>query len=378
MKTTREKVTEIMAIADIQVDGTRPQDIVVTDERAFQAWLTDVALGLGESYMKGWWTSNQLDETIRHLFLKRDLINKKVGFDFNLVLLAIKSRLTNRQTVSRARIVGKSHYDISTDLYEAMLDDYMQYSCGYWDRGANDLHSAQRDKLQLIAEKLKLSPGMRVLDIGCGWGGLANYLNDKFGVKVVGLTISEEQRNYAQAKFGSADIEFRLQDYRLCDDGPYDRIVSVGMLEHVGYKNYAAYFEKISELLSDDGLALVHSIGCNVTDTAADPWIDKYIFPNGMLPSVKQIGNAIPEPMVVEDWHNFGTSYDKTLVAWHRRFSDAWPELSEKLGLDEQFRRMWEFYLLACAGNFRSRKRAQLWQIVLAKIGQPGGYKSVR
>lgn len=378
MKNAREKVAEIMAIADIQVGGNRPQDITVTDERAFQAWLSDVALGLGESYMKGWWTSNQLDETVRHLFLKRDVINKKIGFDFNLILLAIKSRLSNRQTISRAKIVGESHYDISNDLYEAMLDDYMQYSCAYWDRGANDLHSAQRDKLQLIADKLKLSPGMRVLDIGCGWGGLANYLNDKCGVQVVGLTISEEQRNYAQSKFGSRDIEFRLQDYRLCDDGPYDRIVSVGMLEHVGYKNYSAYFNKISDLLSDDGLALVHSIGCNVTDTAADPWIDKYIFPNGMLPSLKQIGNSIPEPMVIEDWHNFGASYDRTLVAWHRRFIEAWPDLSEKLGLDEQFRRMWEFYLLACAGNFRSRKRAQLWQIVLAKIGQPGGYQSVR
>jgi len=259
-----------------------------------------------------------------------------------------------------------------------MLDPYMQYSCAYWDRGANSLADAQKDKLQLIGEKLQLQPGMRLLDIGCGWGGLANYMHETFGISVVGLTISKEQLAFAKERFGKPGIEFRLQDYRHCEDEPFDRIVSVGMLEHVGYKNYKVYFNKVFDLLKKDGLALIHSIGDTMTDVKCDPWIDKYIFPNGLLPSARHITNAIPEPYVIEDWHNFGSSYDLTLMEWYKNFSKAWPELSKNLGLDERFKRMWTYYLLTCAGAFRARVSPQLWQIVMGHVGQKGGYKSVR
>ena len=199
-----------------------------------------------------------------------------------------------------------------------------------------------------------------------------------YGVSVVGLTISKEQLKFAKERYGDLDIDFTLKDYRAYETEPFDRIVSVGMLEHVGYKNFKTYMECVHRQLKDDGICLIHSIGSSRTLKATDPWIDKYIFPNGMLPSAKQIVNAIAEPMVVEDWHNFGESYDQTLCAWHERFVQAWPELKASGKYDDRFYRMWEYYLLSSAGNFRSHKRAQIWQIVLSKNGVRGGYVSVR
>jgi cyclopropane-fatty-acyl-phospholipid synthase len=374
----RSKIQTLLSYADITIDGSAMHDIVVHDERAFDAWLSNSTLGFGESYVKGWWSSQQLDETIFRMINNRERIISGVGFDINLALLALKSKLTNRQSVRRSKIVGIEHYDLGNSLFETILDPYMQYSCGYWERGAESLDQAQVDKLRLIGEKLLLTDGMRVLDVGCGWGGLAHFLAQEFNVEVVGITISAEQQKYAQERFGSDRVEYQLQDYRDFESQPFDRVVSVGMLEHVGHKNYKTYFQKILQLLKDDGIALIHCIGDSVTDTQADPWLDRYIFANGMLPSMKQITASIPEPYVIEDWHNFGSSYDRTLMAWHEKFIHAWPRMKSEFGLDDEFRLMWEYYLLACAGNFRTRKRAQLWQIVLRKSGQFGGYNAPR
>ena len=374
----RQRITEIFEIADIKIDGDRPHDILVTDERAFDRWLSQSSLGFGESYMDGWWSAGALDETTHRLYQNMSAVRAKLSMDIPMMKLLASSWFRNRQSRRRAHQVAERHYDIGNDLYEKMLDSNMQYSCAYWARGAKDLEQAQRDKLDLIAEKLKLSPGMTVLEIGCGWGGLAAHLARNYGVRVVGLTISKEQLKFAEERHGDLDVDFVFKDYRAYEAESFDRIVSVGMLEHVGYKNFKTYMECIHRLLKDDGICLIHSIGNSVTRKATDPWIDKYIFPNGLLPSAKQIVNATIEPMVVEDWHNFGESYDKTLCAWYERFVLAWPELKASGKYDDRFFRMWEYYLLSCAGNFRSNQRAQLWQIVLSKSGVKGGYVSVR
>ncbi|CZU44228.1 cyclopropane-fatty-acyl-phospholipid synthase [Enterobacter hormaechei] len=238
----------------------------------------------------------------------------------------------------------------------------MQYSCGYWKK-ATTLEEAQQDKLQLICDKLQLQPGMRVLDIGCGWGGLAWFMAKNYGVSVVGVTISAEQQKMAQERCLGLDVDIRLQDYRDLNE-QFDRIVSVGMFEHVGPKNYKTYFEVADRNLKPDGIFLLHTIGSKRTDNNVDPWINKYIFPNGCLPSVRHIANASEPHFIVEDWHNFGADYDTTLMAWHERFQAAWPEIADNYS--ERFKRMFSYYLNACAGAFRARD-IQLWQVVFSR-----------
>jgi cyclopropane-fatty-acyl-phospholipid synthase len=281
--------------------------------------------------------------------------------------------LTNLQSRSRAFIVGEQHYDLGNLLYQCMLDPRMTYTCGYWAK-AGDLEQAQTDKLDLSCRKLGLQPGQRVLDIGCGWGSFAEFAARQYGVRVVGITISREQAELARQRCRGLPVDIRLQDYRELDE-PFERIVSLGMFEHVGWRNYVTYMGVVQRCLADGGLFLLHSIGSNRSLAHADPWIDRYIFPNGGLPSIAQIGRAIEKDFVMEDWHNFGADYDRTLMAWHANFERHWPQLAGHY--DQRFRRMWRYYLLSCAGAFRARD-IQLWQIVLSKGGVPGGYFSVR
>jgi cyclopropane-fatty-acyl-phospholipid synthase len=254
-----------------------------------------------------------------------------------------------------------------------MLDTRMIYSCGYWAE-AETLEQAQEHKLDLVCRKLGLQPGMRVLDIGCGWGGAARFMAERYQVEVVGCTISAEQARLAREDCRDLSVQILLQDYRTLS-GSFDRIFSIGMFEHVGHKNYRTYMETVARLLKDDGLFLLHSIGSNKTSIVVDPWIERYIFPNGMLPSARQITRASEGLFILEDWHNFGADYDKTLMAWHANFISAWPQL--KHAYDQRFFRMWTYYLLSCAGGFRARDN-QLWQVVFAKNGVPGGYRAIR
>jgi len=247
------------------------------------------------------------------------------------------------------------------------------YSCGYW-KNATDLDQAQEDKLDLVCRKLALQPGMRVLDLGCGWGGAAKFAAERYGVEVVGITISNEQQKLAQQLCKGLPVDIRLEDYRLLNE-KFDRIYSLGMFEHVGYKNYSKYFKVIKNNLKSDGLFLLHSIGCNESVTQTDPWISRYIFPNSMLPSAKQITDAAEGTLILEDWHNFGTDYDKTLIQWYNNFNANWTTIKKEY--NQQFFRMWNYYLLSCAGSFRARKN-QLWQCVFSYDGLSGGYHSVR
>ncbi len=255
-----------------------------------------------------------------------------------------------------------------------MLDKRMVYTCGYW-RNANNLNDAQEAKLELTCKKLNLKPGMKVLDIGCGWGSFAKYAAEKYKVKVVGITISKEQVILGNKLCKGLPVEIRLQDYRDLNE-KFDRIVSLGMFEHVGPKNYKTYMKVVDRCLKDDGLFLLHTIGTNTIKGRADRWINKYIFPNGVLPSVNQITKSTEGLFVLEDWHNFREDYSKTLRAWHTNFNNNWDKI--KKDYDERFKRMWNYYLVSMAAGFRVGKKFQLWQIVFSKNGVEGGYESVR
>jgi cyclopropane-fatty-acyl-phospholipid synthase len=371
MASARAFVENLLKHADITIDGARPQDIVVHDEHLFNRVIRHGSLGLGEAYMDGWWDANALDAFFDAAL--RAHLEKNVELNIASVSAMAKAWLLNLQSGKRAFTVGKVHYDLGNDLYRAMLDKRMTYTCGYW-KDARTLDEAQEAKLDLVCRKLRLQPGDRVLDIGCGWGSFAKYAAENYGVSVVGITISNEQAALARTLCAGLPIEIRMQDYRELSE-PFDHIVSIGMFEHVGVKNYEAYFEVARRCLKRDGLFLLHTIGDNISRVTSDPWINTYIFPGGMIPSIAQIGKAIEGRFVVEDWHNFGTDYDKTLMAWFQNFDTAWPSLREKYG--DRFYRMWKYYLLSCAGAFRARE-TQLWQIVLSPNGVPGGYESVR
>lgn len=366
-----ETVSELLSQADVKINGDRPWDIRVLDDRLFPRILREGSLGFGESYMDGWWETDALDELVTKLLAAK--LNVKVRNNPKLLLHVGKAILMNAGSSKRAYEIGEKHYDIGNDLYEHMLDPRMVYTCGYW-KNATTLNEAQEEKLDLICRKIGLKAGDRVLDIGCGWGSFAKFAAEKYGAHVTGITVSKEQVELARKKCEGLPVEIRLQDYRDVRD-TFDHVVSLGMFEHVGYKNYRAYMEMVQSVLNPGGLFLLHTIGGNTSGKTTDPWIDKYIFPGSMLPSIKQIAKSIEGLFVMEDWHNFGTDYDKTLLAWFRNFDEHWPEIKERYG--DRFYRMWKFYLLSCAGSFRCRYN-QLWQVVLSPKGVPGGYTSIR
>ena len=364
----KNTVEKILKSVDVEINGSRPWDLQIHDERFYSRVLRGGSLALGESYMDGWWDCKALDQLSDKLL--RGRIEKQVRASspsFFLVLL--RAYLLNPQSKKRAYIVGEKHYDVGNDLFSLMLDERMNYSCGYW-RNAENLDQAQINKLDLICRKMHLRPGMNVLEIGCGWGGFAKYAAENYGVSVHGVTISKQQVVFAQDSCKGLNVSIELKDYRELN-GQYDRVVSVGMFEHVGYQNYKKYMEVVHRCLKEDGLFLLHTIGRNNSRHATEPWINKYIFPNGMTPSAQQISAASEGLFVVEDWHNFGQDYDATLMSWNKNFQNNFDKLKDLY--DDRFKRMWEYYLLMCAGTFRSR-RNQLWQLVMSKGGLKGGY----
>ncbi|WP_290649214.1 cyclopropane fatty acyl phospholipid synthase [Aquisalimonas sp.] len=360
---------DLLERADIRVNGDRPWDIQLHADNAPERALAYGNLGLGEAYMDGDWDVEQLDEFFYRLL--RSGIQEQFQ-PLRLIFHSLRARLLNLQSLRRARQVGEAHYDLGNDFYEAMLDRRMTYTSGYW-RNADNLDDAQGAKLDLICRKLALQSGMRVLDIGCGWGSFMEYAAEHYGVECVGLTISQEQVRLGSERCQGLPVEFRFQDYRELDE-TFDRVVGIGILEHVGRKNHRTFMETVHRCLSDDGLCMLHTIGKNKRVAAPDPWLDKYIFRNGDLPALVQISDAAEDLAVIEDLHNFGADYDHTLMAWHRNFEAAWPRFRDRYG--DRFYRMWRYYLLSCAGMFRARQ-VQLWQLVLSKRGLVGGYRRV-
>ncbi|HUP20085.1 MAG TPA: cyclopropane fatty acyl phospholipid synthase [Gemmatimonadota bacterium] len=368
----RDAVARMLARADVALDGDRPWDMRVHDERFFERVLAGGSLALGESYMDGWWDVERLDEFVyrtRRVRLDRDL-----RYDWRTLWLAARSRLINRQNPRRAPEVAERHYDLDHELFEAMLDPRMVYTCGYW-KDAGTLAEAQVAKMDLVCRKLGLQPGDRVLDIGCGFGSFARYAAETYGARVTGISLSKGQTAWAHEHLPSGlPVEIRVQDYREVDER-FDHVASIGMFEAVGWRNFRAYMEVIDRVLAEDGLFVLQTFGTGVSVKRSDPWFDKYIFPNGMIPSIEQIGRAVGDLLVMEDWHNFGADYDRTLMAWHANVEAAWDRLPARY--DERFRRMWRYYLLSLAGAFRART-VQLWQIVFSRRGVPGGHATVR
>ncbi|MGW8194231.1 MAG: cyclopropane fatty acyl phospholipid synthase [Desulforhopalus sp.] len=364
-------IQNMLGEAGIVINGKQPWDIQVRNPRLFDRILTQGSLALGESYMEGWWDCKALDEFIHKILQQR--LHKTITCSPPVIYNTIKAVINNCQSGKRAREVGEKHYDTDNQLFSLMLDKYMVYSCGYW-QDSETLDEAQQAKLDLICRKLRLKKGMRLLDIGCGWGSLVRFAAENYGVEAVGITISREQVEMARQLCDGLPVDIRFQDYRQMA-GEFDAVVSVGMFEHVGYKNYRSFMEVVNRCLKKDGLFLLHTIANNKTTKIGDPWFDKYIFPNGMLPSPSQLTSALEKWFIIEDWHNFGVYYDRTLMAWYQNFCDNWPKLKQKYS--HRFYRMWSYYLLSMAGSFRARY-LQVWQVVLSPKGRRGGYSSIR
>jgi len=272
-------IQDMLASADIQTNGDRPWDLQIHNPDVYQRILREGLLGLGESYVEGWWDCPNLDEFFTKIF--RSNLYDPIDRDLATVLETAKAKLWNMQSLNRSFQIGKHHYDLENELYQLMLDSRMTYTCGYW-KTAQNLEDAQAAKLDLICQKLQLKKGMTLLDIGCGWGSLMKYAAEKYEVSCVGLTVSQEQIKLGEELCKGLPVKFILQDYRQFDE-QFDRVASVGMIEHVGHKNYRVFMEKVNCCLKSDGLFLLHTIGNNSTKFYIDRWIDKYIFPNALL-----------------------------------------------------------------------------------------------
>ncbi len=367
----KDIVRKILSPAGITLNGDEPWDIRISDERFYQRVLRDGSLGLGESYMDGWWECERLDDLFANILPTQP--EGKLRKNWRLLFQVFGQVILDPGRKSKAFQIGEKHYDRGNELFKCMLDKRMCYSCAYW-KDAENLDDAQEFKLDLICRKLDLGQGDRILDIGCGWGSLAKYAAEKHGVEVVGITVSKEQASLGRELCKGLPVEIRLQDYRDMDE-KFDHVVSVGMFEHVGYKNYRTYMEKVRRCLKENGLFLLHTIGKDVSHVTADPWIARYIFPNSLIPSLKQISTAAEGLFIMEDFHNIGIDYDATLTSWFKNFDANWDALKEVY--DERFYRMWKYYLLSSAGAFRSRY-LQVWQMVFSEKGVSGGYKLVR
>jgi cyclopropane-fatty-acyl-phospholipid synthase len=340
----RRVIERRVAGAGIHIGGDEPWDVRVHNPRLYARVLAMGTVGLGDAYMDGWWDCDAIDEMVARV-QAADVVTKfsSVHVRFG----EIDSRIRNRQTRIRSQAVARNDYDVGNDLFDRMLDRRMLYSCGYW-RSASDLDAAQEAKLALIANKLGLEPGMRVLDIGCGWGGAAAYFAEAHGCEVVGVTISQRQAELARHRCADLPVDIRVEDYREIDE-QFDRVYSIGMFEHVGVKNYRTYMDVCRRCLRDpDGLMLLHTIGASQSRHSSDPWIERHIFPNSMLPSAVQITEAAEEMLELQDWQNLGADYDPTLMAWHRNVEAAWggssPAMTSAFG--------------ACGGSTCCRPRA--------------------
>ena len=357
-------VRELFALAGVTIGGDQPGDIQVHNREFYPRILQQASMGLGESYMDGWWDTPALEVFIEKV-LRADLKNKVKG-DWRLWLLPAQAVLFNLQSKARAYQVAEAHYDIGNELYAKMLDKRMVYTCGYW-KNARTLEEAQVAKLDLVCRKVGLKPGMTVLDLGCGWGGMAAFAAERYGCKVRGVSVSKEQVKWAKENWKGLDVEFTLGDYRDVS-GTYDAVVSIGMAEHIGYKNHRTMMKVIHRSLKPEGVALVHTIANNVSRIHGIPFIEKYVFPNACAPSIAQLGKAMEGLLVLEDLQNIGPDYYHTLIAWWKNFDAAWPELRGPR-YDDRFYKMWKFYLLGAAGASKARD-GQLYHLVMTRTGR--------
>ncbi len=370
-KSLLDTVSNILAPAGIKINGTNPWDLKVHNDAFYKRVMTGGSLGLGEAYLDGWWDCDRLDEFVFRVM--RAGLYQKANIGAKSIALILLSKAMNMQVKGKASTNAQRHYDIGNNLYNIMLDKRLVYTCGYF-KNTEDLNQAQENKLDLVCRKIGLKEGQHILDLGCGWGSFAKFAAEKYGARVTGVTVSHNQVELGNKLCKGLPVEIKLQDYRDAT-GTYDHVVAIGLAEHIGYKNHRVFMETARRCLKDDGLFLLHTIGQPTSKTSADPFINKYIFPNCVIPSLKQLTTAAESIFKIEDLHNFGTYYDPTLMAWFRNFDAHWDELKDEYG--ERFYRMWKYYLLSSAGSFRARHN-MLWQLVLSPKGVLGGYEPVR
>ena len=358
-------VTSLFASAGIGIDGGGSVAIHVNDPRFYAAVLRDGELGMGESYMDGWWDCDAIDELATR-FIASGLL-KQAYRSPGVVFYALMARLARVGSRERAFDVGRRHYDLGNDLFEAMLDRRMIYSCAYWPDAAT-LEEAQDAKLDLVCRKLGLKPGQRILDLGCGWGGFASYAAERYGVSVMGVTVSREQAEFAQRRVARLPVEIRLCDYRDIT-GEFDHVVSIAMIEAVGLRYLETFFATVARTLRPGGRFLLHGFFANEPlGPQHARWLDRYIFPGGAAPTLWQVLKAAQGRLAVEALQRLD-GYDRTIGEWERRFLAAWPALSKRY--DERFYRMWRFYLGISRGIFRARL-CHVWHIVFSHE-LPGG-----
>lgn len=377
LKNIENKIVNLLNLADIQIGGNRPWDIKVNDKTFFKRVWKRPSLGLGESYMEKLWDCERVDELFFRIMRRIDV--KHIYRIATILRVLLSDFISNQQSKLRSLRVAKNHYNLDNHLYYHMLGESMAYTCAYW-KNSKTLDAAQYAKYDLICKKINLQPGEKVLELGCGWGGFSKYAAQYYGCEMVAVNIAAEQMKYAKEICKGLPVDLYVCDYR--DAHVYnpkkikfDKVVSIGLCEHVGYKNYRDFINVAHDNIKEDGLFLLHTIGKNNTTYFSDPWIRKYIFPGGMLPSIHLLSKAFERRFVVEDLHNFGSDYDKTLMAWDANFVKSWPKI--KNNYDDRFYRMWRYYLLSCAGAFRARE-IQLWQYVLSPRGKIDGYSGIR
>ncbi len=356
-----------------------PAGVEIKDEAAIRRIRREGIMGMGETYMDGLWTAERLDDVLFKVFSAP--ARRLSPWAWAKMLLAVADRrVFNRQAGRGAFNIGVEHYDLGNDLFRVMLDSSMTYTCGYW-ANATNLDEAQQAKLDLLCRKLGLQPGMRVLDIGCGWGNFAHHAASRYGVEVTGVTVSEEQAKVARERCADLPVDIRIQDYREVNE-TFDRMVSIEMIEAVGPKNMPTFYQVVDRCLKDGGLFALQAISGNTLTRASDRrldqyilWLVKHIFPDGYLPKPTELVAGHGTSLRVEDWQSFADDYDRTLLAWADRFNAGWDQLAEKYG--ERFRRRWHFYLYGCAAAFRARL-VHVYQVVYAKGALAERYEPVR
>ena len=323
---------------------------------------------IGEAYIAGLWTTDRLDDFIFKL-LTTPQPKPSLFAQAKMFIHVMDRYLFNRHNGRRAFNIGTQHYDLGNDLFRAMLDPSMTYTSGYWAQ-ASTLAAAQEAKLDLLCRKLDLRPGMSVLDIGCGWGNFARYAAEHYGVHVTGVTVSQQQAEEARRRCVGLSVEIRLQDYRAVTE-TFDRVVSIEMIEAVGRKNLPTFYRVVEDRLNDDGIFVLQAITGDTWSRTSDRrldeyslWLVTYIFPDGYLPTQRELSGCGSTSLRIEDWQSFGQDYDRTLLAWADNFANHWDELKNRY--DEAFRRRWEFYLCGCAAAFRAN-RFDVCQIVYSK-----------
>lgn len=322
---------------------------IIHREKAMHKIARDWEFQLGETYIKGDWSVENCELQDLLYILRENFSDENVS----KLLSPLVRCLQQWNHISRSYHNVSHHYDIDNNIFQQFLDDNMHYSCGYFARPDCSLEEAQQAKCRHIANKLVLKPGMRVLDIGCGWGGMAFYLAQHKDVEVVGITLSKAQLEFARQRrkaLGLKNVRFELQDFREHSDY-YDRIVSIGMFEHVGKPFYNTFFESIKKMLNHDGAALIHSIGRSGPPGVTNPWINKYIFPGGSIPALSEMCRSVENNrLLLTDVELLRLHYAHTLRAWFERFQQHRQDIGQQMG--EAFCRMWEFYLAVCEVAF--------------------------